>query len=222
MLQRFNQLSIAVPDLASARQDYTNLLGDFDGASIALSNIGIQLTQSAQLEKPAIVGLQFGDDALESHDHVVLENSLGLNLSSAAPNANPCSVPAATGILSVDHIVLRTSDADACIAQFGAQGMGLRLALDQQVPEWGGRMLFFRFAKMTLEVIHDQKNPPRQDYFWGITYLCPDLDFTLTQLDQRGVEHSEMRPGRKPGTRVATVHSHCLELPTLLIEPAPE
>ena len=56
--------------------------------------------------------------------------------------------------------------------------------------------------------------------FWGITYLCRDIEATIFALDQRGVAHSDIRPGRKPGTHVATIRSHCLELPTLVIGPA--
>ena len=114
-----------------------------------------------------------------------------------------------------------SSDGDGCIDLFGKDGLGMRLALDQQVPEWGGRMLFFRFAKMTLEIIHNQSEPPERDQFWGITYLCPDLEHTLARLDRAGIEHSPLRTGRKPGTLVASVHSHALGLPTLLIQPAP-
>ena len=119
---------------------------------------------------------------------------------------------------SVDHVVLRTSDAEACIDLFEGE-LGIRLALDKTVPEWGGRMLFFRHGKMTLEVIQHLQRPPEQDFFWGITYLCKDIDATVAQLDRRGVAHSPVREGRKPGTRVTTVKSHCLGLPTLLIGP---
>ena len=125
-----------------------------------------------------------------------------------------------TGITAVDHIVLMTADADACIRLFGENGYGMRLALDQLVPEWGGRMLFFRCGKMTLEVIQKLEDPPEQDFFWGITYLCEDLEATLDQLDENGVKHSDIRDGRKPGTQVATVKSHTLGIPTLLIQPA--
>jgi hypothetical protein len=59
-----------------------------------------------------------------------------------------------------------------------------------------------------------------RDHFWGISYLCPDLEFTLAKLDAAGVSHSGPRDGRKPGTAVATVRSHHLGIPTLLIQPA--
>ena len=122
------------------------------------------------------------------------------------------------GIQSVDHVVLRTTDADDCIRLFG-KDLGMRLALDQSVPEWGGRMLFFRCGKLTLEVIQSD-DPPDRDAFWGISYHCQDLSRTLEGLDAAGVAHSGERLGRKPGTRVATVKSHTLGIPTLLIGPS--
>jgi hypothetical protein len=98
--------------------------------------------------------------------------------------------------------------------------LGIRLALDQTVPEWGGRMLFFRAGKLTLEVIDSGSDGPGQDYFWGIAYQCPDIVEIAGQLAERGVELSELRAGRKPGSRVATLKSHNLGIPTLLLEPA--
>ena len=80
-------------------------------------------------------------------------------------------------------------------------------------------MLFFRAGKLTLEVIERSEEPPAEDFFWGITYLVEDLGKTLEALDSRGVAHSGDRLGRKPGTRVATVKSHTLGIPTLLIGP---
>ena len=41
------------------------------------------------------------------------------------------------------------------------------------------------------------------------------------ELASRGVTLTAVRDGRKPGTRVATLKSHDLGIPTLLIEPAP-
>jgi len=117
-------------------------------------------------------------------------------------------------------VVLHTSDADACIRLFGDEGLGLRLALDQMVPKWGGRMLFFRAGKLTLEVIQSLDNPPPADFFWGLTFACADLETTLARLSANTVVHSPARDGRKPGTRVATLKSHNLGLPTLLLQPA--
>jgi catechol 2,3-dioxygenase-like lactoylglutathione lyase family enzyme len=121
--------------------------------------------------------------------------------------------------LLVDHVVLQTRDAEDCIALYRDR-LGIRLALDQEVPEWGGRMLFFRVGKMTLEVIANPDTGPAPPRFWGVAFQCADIDAEHARLASGGVELSEIRDGRKPGTRVATVKSHCLGLPTLLIEPA--
>ena len=125
--------------------------------------------------------------------------------------------PQGTG-LRVDHLVLRTDDAQACIALFADQ-LGIRLALDKTVPEWGGRMLFFRTGQLTLEVIESDRDAAGGNYFWGIAYQCQDIAETGGAMAQRGVALSDIRTGRKPGTRVATLKSHCLGIPTLLIEP---
>ena len=81
-------------------------------------------------------------------------------------------------------------------------------------------MLFFRAGKLTLEVIQSDDAQPDENFFWGIAYQCSALEATTEALVERGVVLSGLREGRKPGTRVATVKSHGLEIPTLLIEPA--
>ena len=219
MYPAFDHILIEVPDLAAARAEYSQLLGMESRDCFRLANVDIQLQQSAQAGAAHIAGLALLDPSMQ---HVAPPaplpgGSRGVPLwrSNTRP-VNFAPVDSATGIYAVDHLVLQSADADACIALFGKE-LGLRLALDQEVPEWGGRMLFFRHGKMTLEVIQNMKEPPARDSFWGITYLCHDLEKTVGALDQRGIEHSPIRQGRKPGTRVSTVKNSCLGLPTLLI-----
>ncbi|MEC8427565.1 MAG: hypothetical protein VXZ35_04015 [Pseudomonadota bacterium] len=123
-------------------------------------------------------------------------------------------------IARVDHLVLYSHDAQTCIDRFGESGLGLRLALDQTVPEWGGRMLFFRIGKLTLEVIVPNDPMTRPDFFWGIAYQTHGLASTHERLLNAGVAVSDIRDGRKPGTRVASLKSGDLGIPTLLLEPA--
>lgn len=80
-------------------------------------------------------------------------------------------------------------------------------------------MVFFRAGKLTLEVIESAREHSADDYFWGIAYQCSNLDQTARLLAQRGVRLTEIRAGRKPGSRVATVKSHSLGIPTLLVQP---
>ncbi|QFU76945.1 hypothetical protein EY643_15500 [Halioglobus maricola] len=216
----FDRVYIDVPSPHDAIAEYATLLGVVaDGSRLSLANLDICLR--GDTETAAIAGLNLLDTALPpATEQVVSTGEMPIQLAASnyrSPDYR--STDSTTGIYAVDHIVLQTRDADACIALFRDQ-LGLRLALDQAVPEWGGRMLFFRHGKMTLEVIQNLKEPPPRDFFWGITYLCHNIDETIELLDVRGVAHSPIREGRKPGTRVATIKSHALGLPTLIIGPA--
>ena len=232
MVSAFDRIVIAEPDLRVAIADYQLLLGaDFwlvPGSSteprawLGLANVVLELRQQA-VESPCINALVFAGDELPNTLREV-QNARGLALSvcDGVDTANfihkhPESQNPA---LKVDHLVLRTADADACISLFSV-GLGIRLALDKNAPQWGGRMLFFRVGKLTLEIIEPAQDKPESDHFWGIAYQCPDMSITAAGLQKAGVELSKVRNGRKPGTKVATIKSHSLAIPTLLIQPAP-
>ncbi len=222
MIRAFDRILIEVPDLDTALAECEVLLGPFqrlgDAARLSLHNVCIELRPNGK-DPAQISGLSLLDDELPGPELISLEgNNRGLQLYRSGLRVQLATpAPTATGIHAVDHLVLKTNDADDCIRLFGEPGLGLRLALDQDVPEWGGRMLFFRHGRMTLEVIQFAEDPPAHDCFWGITYQCGDIEATVAALDARGVAHSPIREGRKSGTRVVTVKSHCLGLPTLLI-----
>ena len=227
MVRRFDRISLAVPDVSQAAAQYEQFLGlpghvppEMPTAIWwDLSNTVIELLE-ADVEKPRIEGVTFDCLATERGERI-LPNALGLQVrgcdgrATAALRVRPAAVQATD--MSVDHLVLRTNSAEACIAFF-SQELGIRLALDKTVPEWGGRMLFFRTGGLTLEVI-ESNDKAHGNAFWGLAYQCPDLEHTATALAARGVAISEVRAGRKPGTSVATVKSHCLGIPTLLIQP---
>ena len=121
-------------------------------------------------------------------------------------------------VYRVDHLVLMSNDAEHCIERFGEKGLGMRLALDKEAPKWGGRMLFFRCANMTLEVMVKDDKSKNGDHFWGIAYESRNLNACAAHMHDQGISLSEIRGGRKPGTVVATIKSHCLEIPTLLLQ----
>ena len=133
----------------------------------------------------------------------------------------PEATPMAKGeIAGVDHVVVKTQSAEAAKMFYGEQ-LGIRLALEQDVPEWGGTQLFFRASSMSIEVIASEK-APEQDELWGLALKTDNIEATHARLSEQGVQISDIRDGRKPGTRVCTAKSHTLGVPTLLIEHPPQ
>lgn len=161
------------------------------------------------------------------------------------PEAPPRGSAAACAA-GLDHVVVRSRDLDAARRLF-ADRLGLRLALDRSFPELGLRMLFFRLGGVTLEVVGAAAGAgpatgPRpevapapdpaaepdpgaeaedRDAFYGLAWRVPDADAARERLVGEGFDVSPVRPGRKPGTRVATVRSRTSGVPTLLIGPDP-
>jgi catechol 2,3-dioxygenase-like lactoylglutathione lyase family enzyme len=132
--------------------------------------------------------------------------------------------PAASAVTGVDHVVVRTADAEAAKQLYGRE-LGIRLALDRSFEQWGARLLFFRIGGLTIEIaasLGEEVGPGTADGFWGIAYRVPDADAARDRLTGEGFDVSEVRQGRKPGTRVFTVRSETHGVATLYLEAAPK
>ena len=108
--------------------------------------------------------------------------------------------------------------------KFYGDALGIRLALDLPTHPLG-HLLFFKTTtdqKMVLEVIKSNdkdEDLKKEDQYWGIAYKTKNVEATQERLVSSGVKVSEVRQGMKPGTRVCTVKSHNLGVPTLVIGP---
>ena len=132
------------------------------------------------------------------------------------PKTDACEAGAAT---SLDHLVINTPNPDRAAALYGAR-LGLRFALDRTAEQWKTRFLFFRLGGLTLEVIHrlDGTHAPEEpDDIWGLTWAVADLEAARARLEGAGLVVSDIRVGRKPGSKVFTVKSGTLDVPTLFI-----
>jgi catechol 2,3-dioxygenase-like lactoylglutathione lyase family enzyme len=128
--------------------------------------------------------------------------------------------PAASAVAGVDHVVVRTSDAEAAKQLYGRE-LGIRLALDRSFEQWGARLLFFRIGGLTIEIaasLGGEVESGAADDLWGIAYRVPDVDAARERLAREGFDVSEVRRGRKPGTRVLTVRSGTHGVATLCLE----
>ena len=140
-----------------------------------------------------------------------------LELESERPRS---AVTAAAPILGLDHVVVSTEDPEQAAALYGAR-LGLDMALDRSHPDWG-RLMFFRCGDLIVEVTHrpGKQADAAQDRLYGLCWRVADIDATHARLAQAGVDVSEIRTGRKPGTRVMTVRSATCGVPTLLVQPS--
>ena len=142
----------------------------------------------------------------------------------SAPELLPPAEPidgAASAISACDHVVVNTSEPDRASELYGSK-LGLRLALDKTFPDWGMRLLFFRVGGVTIELAAPlaASGSDAGDRLWGISYRTPDAAAARARLCALGFEVSEVRNGRKPGTRVCTVQGEPCGVATLLIEPS--
>lgn len=130
--------------------------------------------------------------------------------------------PGEAVVTGIDHAVVMTPNADAAITLY-RDGLGLRLAVDRTFPDWGMRLAFLRVGGVTVEIAQQLRatsTPTDADRLWGLSWRVRNADAVHKRLAEAGFDVSEVRPGRKPGTRVVSVKDGTCGVPTLLIEPA--
>jgi catechol 2,3-dioxygenase-like lactoylglutathione lyase family enzyme len=125
---------------------------------------------------------------------------------------------AAAPVLALDHVVVSTEDPERAAALYGAR-LGLDMALDRSHRDWG-QLMFFRCGDLVVEVV---KRPVAgadlaHDKLWGLSWRVADIAATRARLVAAGVDVSEVRAGRKPGTRVMSVRDGTSGIHTLLLE----
>ena len=135
---------------------------------------------------------------------------------------SPANVAEPAAVAGLDHVVIRTPDPERATALYGAR-LGLDMRLDRANPAWGARLLFFRCGDLIIEVAHDLAAGlgSGPDRLWGLSWRVPDAAAARARLKSAGLDVSEVRPGRKPGTHVLTLRDGTCGVPTLLLQPSP-
>lgn len=124
---------------------------------------------------------------------------------------------------TLDHFVIATPNIERTLAHYGAR-LGLDLRLDRAHPEWGTHFLFFKTGGLIFEIVNRLKedtDPSRDDSIFGLTWTVKDIDAAHARLEKTGLNISEVRTGRKPGSQVFTIRDGTLGVPTLFISHAP-
>lgn len=136
------------------------------------------------------------------------------------PQSPPPILAGHGAVTALDHVVIRTPDPERAIALYGGR-LGLSLRLDRSEPAWGARMLFFRCGDLIIEVVHDTKGGTGAtggpDRLWGLSWRVGSVDKAQARLRAAGVNVSDIRVGRRPGSRVFTVRNGTIGVPTLMV-----
>ena len=131
------------------------------------------------------------------------------------------------GIAGLDHVVAIAPALERTVAALRRAGLDLRRIREEPTPAGAPRQAFFRLGATLLEVVQEPPEaiergggPDRPAFFWGLAFLAPDLEATVSSFGDRV---SEIRPAVQPGRRIATLRrSAGLGLPVALITPQPE
>jgi catechol 2,3-dioxygenase-like lactoylglutathione lyase family enzyme len=136
---------------------------------------------------------------------------------------SPATGDEAAAVSALDHVVVHTPNPDRALGLYGAK-FGLDLRLDRANEQWGVRQLFFRCGGTVFEVGASLNAPvtpeslAAPDRFGGLAWRVTDPVAARARIAAAGFDVSEVRAGRKPGTRVFTVRSGLPGLPALMIE----
>lgn len=152
-------------------------------------------------------------------------HAAGLLFVLAPDDPKPPSPPTAgegAAVAGLDHVVVHTANPERALATYGAK-LGLDLRLDRENARWGARQLFFRCGGSVFEVGASLEAPVSDapDRFGGLAWRVADPEAAQARMAQAGLDVSEVRAGRKPGTRVFTVRDAPGGVPTLMIQQSP-
>ena len=239
MIDALDHLVLRASFRAGAVGAYETLLGrQAEDGRLRVGNVGLTIedhASTAQLSAMVFVtaSLDKAKRLLERRAVPCERKGEQLVLSTIATHGVPIALverteaPAAAPLLksseaaavsSLDHVVVRTPNPERAVALYAGR-LGLDLRLDRSNPEWGSRLLFFRCGDLVVEIAHDLKNgvSDAPDQLWGLSWRAPDIAKANERLKKAGVEVSEPRRGRRPGTQVFSVQSHTANVPTIVI-----
>ncbi len=215
-------LGIPVADMAASSDAYRILLGESAGPGVwVFGNGRVELSP-----EDAETAVDFA--VADLHESVRLLGRRGLaavlrdESSYELEGVEPVGVTSRRGCGDgprVDHVVMYHHDVDAAVALYAGR-LGMDLRLDRQIAE-GVAQLFFRTSSVIVEVVAGASMAERHR-FGGVAWRVDDIEAEHKRLLGAGLDVSEVRVGRKPGTRVCTLRDRAFGTPTLLIEQLPK
>jgi catechol 2,3-dioxygenase-like lactoylglutathione lyase family enzyme len=239
MITALDHLLIKASFREGAIGAYETLLGrEARDGRLQTGNVGIVVEDDASTAR--LESMVFATDSLDKAVKLLERRAVpveatggGLALSPAATHRVPIALiqrkdtlpvsslkdsDEAASISALDHVVVRTPNPERAIALYAGR-LGLDLRLDRSNLKWNARLLFFRCGDLVVEIAHDLKKgvSDAPDELWGLSWRTPDIGRCHARLKKAGVEVSEPRDGRRPGSQVMSVASHTANVPTIVI-----
>lgn len=128
-----------------------------------------------------------------------------------------------SSVSGLDHVVIRSPNPERAVALYGGR-LGLDFALDRTNQDWGSRLLFFVCGGVRVEIGHSLAKGVSDlpDSLWGLAWQVADMSETQAKLQRAGVNTSEAKAGRRPGSHVMTVRSGTCNIPTIMLSAVPK
>jgi catechol 2,3-dioxygenase-like lactoylglutathione lyase family enzyme len=209
---------------------YETLLGrKACGGTLRVGNVGLVIEDDASTAR--LSSMVFATSSVEKTERLLERRGLkltpeathGVPIALTERNETPPPSPLlkaseAESITELDHVVIRSPNPERAVALYAGR-LGLELRLDRSNPQWNARLLFFRCGDLVVEIAHDLKKgvSDAPDELWGLSWRTQDIGRCHARLKKAGVEVSEPRDGRRPGSQVMSVTSHTANVPTIVI-----
>lgn len=191
---------------------------DMGKARHRLERVGITSTEPGPIRSTHV---ETGEKRYWNTSVADVDATHGTNVFLIEPDdwpASPFEGDEKAAIGGLDHVVIQTPNPERAAALYGAR-FGLEMRLDRSNEDWGTRLMFFRCGDLIVEVAHFLKGgvSDAPDSVWGLSWRADDIDAANARMAADGFDVSEVRTGRKPGTRVFTVRDAPAKVPTIVI-----
>jgi catechol 2,3-dioxygenase-like lactoylglutathione lyase family enzyme len=132
-------------------------------------------------------------------------------------------VQAGSSVSGLDHVVVRSPNPERAVALYGGR-LGLDFALDRTNQDWGSRLLFFVCGGVRVEIGHSLAKGVSDlpDSLWGLAWRVTDAFEIQEKLRRAGLDTSDAKAGRRPGSQVLTVRSGTRNVPTIMLSAMPQ
>ncbi len=203
-----------------------------NGRAEGLTGLGFEVSDiNATAHKLKRRGLVIGDisaqnfkglsgtrDIERQHATIDPAGTHGVSFSLVETQSAPAQQVAGSTVSGLDHVVIRSPNPERAVALYGGR-LGLDFALDRTNADWGSRLLFFWSGGVRVEIGHSLAKgvSDKPDSLWGLAWRVTDATETQARLQKAGVDTSEAKVGRRPGSHVLTVRERTGNVPTIML-----